>query len=247
MSREEQEKDGFLSPKKFAVITPSKEEEEDKRPKPNRLSNNPFYSLDKEIKFLTIPSLLSPERQGISIMNKNEPTPDGTLSTGTSKVESKIQPEPTFYQLLEELVDEIDLSKKGKPHEIIKGLERQDIMTWRSFLRMNPDDIPGMTLDVNGTQRPLSSCNLRTILTLKHLILKNIREELPGARLASTYTQELFDNYNEDINLKIRHMRHTKHLQRTYQHSQDHHQGLRERRDMNLGIGKRRIKPSLTS
>ena len=52
MSREE--KDGFTTPKKFAVITPSKERKEEK-PK-TTLASNSFYSLSKEsfhILFLT--------------------------------------------------------------------------------------------------------------------------------------------------------------------------------------------------
>ena len=55
---------------------------------------------------------------------------------------------------------------------------------------------------MNGTQRPLAGADIRTILTLKHIILKNIREGLPGAKLASTYTQEVFDSYTQEINLK---------------------------------------------
>ena len=58
MSREEQEKDGFTTPKKFAVITPSREKKE--KPK-TTLASNSFYSLSKE-SFHTIPDHLSPER-----------------------------------------------------------------------------------------------------------------------------------------------------------------------------------------
>ena len=50
MSREELDKDVFLPPKKFVVVTPSKEE----KPKPNQLANNSFYLLSKEIKYHNI-------------------------------------------------------------------------------------------------------------------------------------------------------------------------------------------------
>ena len=49
MSREEQEKDGFITPKKFAVITPfKKRKEEDEKPKTTRLDSNSFFSLSKK-------------------------------------------------------------------------------------------------------------------------------------------------------------------------------------------------------
>ena len=40
------------------------------------------------------------------------------------------------------------------------------------------------------------------ISLLKHLIRKNMEDGVPGAKLASTSTQEMFNNYIDDINLK---------------------------------------------
>ena len=98
MSREEQDKDGFLPPKKFAMATLSKEE----KPKPNRLASNSFYLLSKEIKYHTIPSYILPERQRMDTKDKEELKPDGAASSGVTGTKNNIQ-EPTFCQLMKYL------------------------------------------------------------------------------------------------------------------------------------------------
>ena len=57
MNREKQEKEVFITPKKFAVITPSRERKEDEKPKTSILASNSFFSLSKEA-FHTIPDYL---------------------------------------------------------------------------------------------------------------------------------------------------------------------------------------------
>ena len=67
---------------------------------------------------------------------------------------------------------------------------------------MNKEDIPGMIMTKNGVQYPLPKAAIRTIGLLKQLIWKNMKDGVPGAKLASTYTPDLFDDYIDDINLK---------------------------------------------
>ena len=67
---------------------------------------------------------------------------------------------------------------------------------------MNEEDIPGMTMNMNGVQVPLSKNGIRTISLFKHLIWKNMKYGVPGAKLASTYNQDMFDDYIDDINLR---------------------------------------------
>ena len=125
MSREEQEKDGFTTPKKFAVITPSRKEEKPK----TTLASNSFYSLSKE-SFHTIPDHLSPEKMEKKV-KKEEPRPDEPKSSTSAK-----KKEPTLHEVLEMIVEEIDLSEKKKSYEIIKALDQQGVKTWKTFVRM---------------------------------------------------------------------------------------------------------------
>ena len=72
MSREEQEKDRFTTPKKFAVITPSRSREKKDEKSKTTLASNSFYSLSKE-SFYTIPDHLSPEKMDKKV-KKEEPS-----------------------------------------------------------------------------------------------------------------------------------------------------------------------------
>ena len=130
-------------------------------------------------------------------VKKEEPRPDEQKSS--TAIEKK---EPTLHEVLEKIVEEIDLSEKKKSYEIIKALEQQNVYTWKTFVRMKEETYINMTMNVNGARTPVSKNTIGTITLLKQLIWKNMREEMPGAKLASTYTEELFDSYVDDINLK---------------------------------------------
>ena len=111
MSRE-QDKEGFLTPKKFAVVTPSREKKE--KQESTSLKSNSFYSLSKETKYHSFPTYLSPEGKMDSNIKKEPDNP------------SPSRDEPSLHQVLELIVDEIDLSNTKKPHEIPLGLEHLD-------------------------------------------------------------------------------------------------------------------------
>ena len=170
MSREEQEKDGFTTPKKFAVITPSREKIEEKAK--TTLVSNSFYSLSKE-SFHTIPDHLSPDKMDKKVKNE-EPRPDAPKSSA-----SVAKKEPSLHDKLAELISSINLKDKKNPHEIIRGLNQQGITTWEDFVLLEEDDIPGMHMNVNGTQTPLPSNAIRKISRLKELIWKNIDDKMP--------------------------------------------------------------------
>ena len=195
MSREE--KDGFTTPKKFAVITPSKEKKKERKPK-TTLASNSFYSLSKE-SFHTIPDHLSPEKMDKKVKNE-EPRPDESksLASATKTIE------PTLHQVLEKIVEEIDLSEKRKSYEIFKALDQQNVKTWKTFVRMQEHVYENMTMMTNGERVPVSKQSIGTITLLKNLIWKNMENEVPGAKLASTYTEEVIDSYIDDMNLKKR-------------------------------------------
>ena len=110
MSREEQEKDGFTTPKKFAVITPSREKKE--KPK-TTLASNSFYSLTKE-SFHTIPDHISPDKMDKKVKNE-EPRPDEPKSLA-----SVVKKEPSLHEKLAEFISSINLKDKKNPHVIIK-------------------------------------------------------------------------------------------------------------------------------
>ena len=93
--------------------------------------------------------------------------------------------ESNLYQLLEELIGEFVLC------DIIKGLERQGITTWRRFIFMDPDDLPKLTMSCNGIAIPISNHMIRIMGHIKHLIWENIENNVPEAELASTYTSEM--------------------------------------------------------
>ena len=124
MSREDAE--GFRLPKKPIKVTPLKKEEEAET---NRLSDNHFFSLSKEIKYHTIPSFLTPERKMSTNLNWSDRTnkikikikdikPDETVSD--TKIKSE-RTKPMLYQALDELIEDFNLGeKKWRNHDIIK-------------------------------------------------------------------------------------------------------------------------------
>ena len=102
MSRE-QDKEGFLTPKKFAVVTPSREKKE--KQESTSLESNSFYSLSKETKYHSFPTYLSPEKKMDIKKEPDNPNPSGSTNNPNS---SEPMDEPNLHQLLELLVDEID-------------------------------------------------------------------------------------------------------------------------------------------
>ena len=87
MSREEQDKDGFTTPKKFAVITPSREKIEEKAK--TTLASNSFYSLSKE-SFHTIPDHLSPDKMEKKVKNEETRPDESKSSAFTAKKEPSL-------------------------------------------------------------------------------------------------------------------------------------------------------------
>ena len=106
--------------------------------------------------------------------------------TPTREMKSETM-EPTLYRILEELTG--------------KGLECQGITTWSRFVNMDEEDIPRMTIDIDGTQVPLPRHWIRMIYYLKRLIWENIECRVPGAELASMYTSKMFNEYVHGIKL----------------------------------------------
>ena len=140
MSREDAE--GFRLPKKPIKVTPVKKEEESET---NRASDNQFFSLSEETKYHTIRSFLTPERKmstDLSWYDKagnkvktEDPKPDQTSSDTKIKTETL---EPTLYQALDELIEDFNLGdKKWRNHDIIKGLDRQGVKSWNTFITMD--------------------------------------------------------------------------------------------------------------
>ena len=94
--------------------------------------------------------------------------------------------EPTLEQVLEELVLEVD-----DLHEIIKGIDLEYIKSWNTFIQMHEDDLPTRTKLIARVKVPLSSNAIRIVSHIKQLIWKNMIDEMPGARLASTYAKKI--------------------------------------------------------
>ena len=73
---------------------------------------------------------------------KEEPKPE-------AKPDKKIPPdpgEPTLHQILETLIPDIEPSNiKSNPHEILRGLSRQGITTWKGFILMAEGDVSTIT------------------------------------------------------------------------------------------------------
>jgi len=105
--------------------------------------------------------------------------------------------EPTLYQVLEELVPDL-----LDTHEIMAGLDREWVNSWRSFVYLEEDDIPAMEkfLADGITLVPLSSNAIRFIYNLNQMIWKNVDDGIPGAKLASTYAPKALERRCCEIN-----------------------------------------------
>ena len=194
MSRD-QDKEGTLptSDPSWTVVTPSKGERK----------GHPFLSLAETNKYHTIPPLSS-TKKGMTMtkpakIKKEESTLDK---------DKKIPPQPgevALHQTLADLISDIDLSSKNQ-HEILKGLSRQGINTWDGFILMDEEDIPTLTKhvggNIGGVDTPLTTSSIRMLNHIKQLVWQNMKNNVPGAKLASIYTQDMLQDYIHGINLR---------------------------------------------
>ena len=65
---------------------------------------------------------------------------------------------------------------------------------------MDEDDALGMTMDQNGINVPLPLNAVRTISRIKQLVWRNMDAKMLGARLASTYTGSMLQDYADEMN-----------------------------------------------
>jgi len=96
--------------------------------------------------------------------------------------------EPTLYQVLAEVVPDLS-DTKDDFHEIMKELDRNWVKSWETFIMLDNDIILGMDkFSADGTTVvPLSRSAIRIIYDINRVIWDNIRNNVPGARLASNY------------------------------------------------------------
>ena len=160
------------------VVSPFK-----KKKKKKKATSNSFFSLSEESRY---PSSLPP-RKTIT-MGKNVNV-DATNVSPTGS-----QNEPSLHEKLEELIPSVATGTKNNPHEIILGLKASGTTTWIDFVRMDEADIPLIKYFANGANITLSAPSLRLILRIKQMIWKNVRNKMPNAKLASTYTTTMLEH-----------------------------------------------------
>ena len=64
---------------------------------------------------------------------------------------------------------------------------------------MSEEDIPWILTHISNTDIPLSAQSTRAISGILHMVWTNIKTKTPNARLASTYTEDMLDDYIEDM------------------------------------------------
>ena len=176
MSRD---KDKTTAKKSYSEAVSPKKKEKDE--------GNPFFSLSERYT-----SLLPTGKK----MTK-KPAPQSVSPTGSVIATT----EPTLTEKLEELIPDVARASKTKnPHEIVKGLAKSGVTTWEGFIQMHAETIPDILIRTNNNaDTPILSASQRALNDIWQMVWNNINNNIPNARLASTYDENTLIEYSDDL------------------------------------------------
>ena len=167
MSRD-QDKEGTLpSTSPWIVVTPSKVK---------KVQRTPFLSLEDTTHYHTISPII-PLEDNITMAPRIAKVKEETKPE--AKPDKKIPPdpgEPTLHQILENIIPDIEPSNiKSNPREILRGLSRQGITTWKGFILMAEGDVSTIT---KAPDTLISTSSIRILNHIKQLVWQNMRNDL---------------------------------------------------------------------